>query len=162
VPVIDNGCRFGHQCQWRESDLSKTQVAVKWKIYMVILRINTKYSLSALGQPLWKRLPALDQVDPSIPRHRKGKRLRNGGDVCRLLCWWWMVLSVLSSEVAPCPLSPWKHANLSFCYVFDISNTFFVYSRCNIIFLLFLSTYQFRFSKKMSVGTYFRPVYHVP
>ncbi len=65
------------------------------RIELITLRINTKPSLSALGQPLRKRLPASDWADPSIPCHRRGERLRHGGDVCGLLCWWWTVLSVL-------------------------------------------------------------------
>jgi hypothetical protein len=62
---------------------------------MLNFLIRIKPHISTLGQPLWKRLPALDWVDPLIPRHRRVKRLRHGGDVCGLLCWWWMVLSVL-------------------------------------------------------------------
>ncbi len=69
--------------------------------YAVILSFNTKPSLSALGQPLWKRLPASDQADPWIPRHRRGKWLRHGGDVCGLLCWWWTVHSVFSYRRNP-------------------------------------------------------------
>ncbi len=34
--------------------------------------INNLTSQSALGQPLWKRLPALDQADPWIPCYRRG------------------------------------------------------------------------------------------
>jgi hypothetical protein len=76
------------------SNLSKTRVAVELN-YKVILRINTKPSLSALGQPILKRLPALDRVNPSNPCHRRREGLHHGGDVCGLLCWWWLVLSVL-------------------------------------------------------------------
>ncbi len=62
---------------------------------MLNLLIPIKPRISALGQPLLKRLPASDRADPSIPCHRRGKRLHHGGDVCGLLCWWWTVLSVL-------------------------------------------------------------------
>ncbi len=62
---------------------------------MLNLLIRIKPRVSALGRPLWKRLPALDRADPLIPRHRRGEWLRHGGDVCGLLCWWWTVLSVL-------------------------------------------------------------------
>ncbi len=56
---------------------------------MLYLLICIKTHNSTLGQPPWKRLPALDWADPSIPRLRRGKWLRHGGDVCGLLCWWW-------------------------------------------------------------------------
>jgi hypothetical protein len=68
---------------------ARTDLALK------LLRINTKPSLSAPGQPLWKRLPALDRADPLIPCHRRSKGLRHGGDVCGLLCWRWTVFSTL-------------------------------------------------------------------
>jgi hypothetical protein len=52
---------------------------------MVILTIYIKPSLCALGQPLWKRLPALDRAYPKIPRRRRGKQYHHGGDVCGLV-----------------------------------------------------------------------------
>jgi len=53
--------------------------------YTVILTIYIKPSVCALGQPLGKRLPALDRAYPKIPRCRRGKRCHHGGDVCGLV-----------------------------------------------------------------------------
>jgi hypothetical protein len=53
---------------------------------MVILAIYVKPSVSALGQPLPKRLPASDQADPQISRRIRGKRHHHGDDVCGGSC----------------------------------------------------------------------------
>jgi hypothetical protein len=42
--------------------------------------LNT--SVTALGQPLRKRLPASDWADPQILRRSRGKRQHHGDDVC--------------------------------------------------------------------------------
>ncbi len=49
---------------------------------MLNLSICIKPRGSALGQPLRKRLPALDWADPSILWYRRGEQLHHGGDVC--------------------------------------------------------------------------------
>ena len=53
---------------------------------MVILTIYIKPSVSALGQPFWKRLPASDRADPQIPRGSRGKWHHHGDDVCGGSC----------------------------------------------------------------------------
>jgi len=53
---------------------------------MVILTIYYKSSVSALGQPLRKRLPASDWADPQILRRSRGKRHHHGDDVCGGSC----------------------------------------------------------------------------
>jgi hypothetical protein len=48
--------------------------------------IYVKPSVSALVQPLWKRLPASDRVDPQISHRSRGKRHHHGDDVCGGSC----------------------------------------------------------------------------
>jgi hypothetical protein len=48
--------------------------------------IYVKPSISALRQPLRKRLPTLDQADPQISRRSRGKRHYHGDDVCGGSC----------------------------------------------------------------------------
>jgi hypothetical protein len=49
---------------------------------MVILKIYVKPIITALGQPIRKRLPASDRADPQIPHRSRGKRHHHGDDVC--------------------------------------------------------------------------------
>ncbi len=51
----------------------------------IILKMNTKPSQSALSRPLWKRLPASDQVYQLIPCNRRGEWPHHGGDVCGIV-----------------------------------------------------------------------------
>jgi len=50
------------------------------------LTIYVKSSVTALGQPLWKRLPVSDWADPQILRRSRGKQHHHGDDVCGGSC----------------------------------------------------------------------------